>query len=124
MIDMSKVLLQYWDREQGKAVTITPDTPLPIAGVAGGGGVNFLSGPGDPTIDVGQSGDVYLNTTNGDLFNKNDEWELLMNLMGPQGPGGAEGPEGKQGPAGADGFPTEEMWNDLVARVESIEGEE
>ena len=60
---------------------------------------------------------------------------------GPQGPAGADGaqgPEGPQGPAGADGaagakgdpgddgadgFPSESDWNDLVARVEALEGE-
>lgn len=60
--------------------------------------------------------------------------------QGPQGPEGLEGPEGPQGPAGADGsdgaegpqgpagadgadgFPSESQWNDLVARVEALEG--
>lgn len=41
---------------------------------------------------------------------------------GPEGPQGPEGPEGPQGPAGADGFPSESDWNDLVARVEALEG--
>src|SRR5699024_5640660 len=47
---------------------------------------------------------------------------------GPQGPEGPEGPEGPKGPkgatgaAGADGFPSEAQWNDLVARVEALEG--
>ena len=48
--------------------------------------------------------------------------------QGPQGPEGPEGPEGPKGPkgatgaAGADGFPSEAQWNDLVARVEALEG--
>ena len=52
---------------------------------------------------------------------------------GPQGPPGADGKDGEQGPKGdkgekgdpgADGFPTEEMWNDLVARVTALENQE
>ena|SRR5699024_5552959 len=45
--------------------------------------------------------------------------------QGPEGPAGADGSdgaEGPQGPAGADGFPSESQWNDLVARVEALEG--
>lgn len=42
---------------------------------------------------------------------------------GPQGPKGDDGPEGPQGPKGDDGFPTEAQWNDLVSRVEALEGE-
>lgn len=42
---------------------------------------------------------------------------------GPQGPKGDDGPEGPQGPKGDDGFPTEAEWNDLVSRVEALEGE-
>ncbi|MGG4344929.1 hypothetical protein [Paenibacillus lautus] len=29
---MDKVVLQYYDREQGKAITVTPETPLPMGG--------------------------------------------------------------------------------------------
>src|SRR5690625_2859642 len=43
--------------------------------------------------------------------------------QGPQGPEGPEGPQGPEGPAGADGFPSESQWNDLVSRVEALEGE-
>lgn len=31
---MEKVVLQYYDRQQGKAVTVTPETPLPMGGGA------------------------------------------------------------------------------------------
>lgn len=50
---------------------------------------------------------------------------------GEQGPPGEQGPQGEQGPPGKDGndgddgkdgFPTEEQWNDLVARVDALEG--
>lgn len=58
---------------------------------------------------------------------------------GPEGPEGPEGPKGPEGPAGkdgakgtkgepgpagadgADGAPSQEQWDDLVARVEALE---
>jgi hypothetical protein len=36
--------------------------------------------------------------------------------------GGEQGSKGDKGERGADGFPTEEQWNELVARVETLEG--
>ena len=42
--------------------------------------------------------------------------------QGPKGDTGAKGPKGDTGAAGADGFPSEAQWNDLVARVEALEG--
>jgi len=104
------------------------NNPVPVVfsgGVGGSGSMRFLSGPQNPDANVGMPGDVYLNTTTGDLFrNDNGTWNLLMNLMGPQGPEGpqgAEGPQGPQGPPGEPGFPTESEWNALVARVEALE---
>lgn len=70
-------------------------------GAGGGGGVNFLSGTTDPTGDIGADGDIYLNTNSGDLFKKEGgEWNLLMNLVGPQGPQGLQGPPGADGEDG------------------------
>lgn len=49
---------------------------------------------------------------------------------GPKGDSGAKGAKGDPGAAGpkgdpgADGFPTEAQWNELVARVEALEGAE
>ncbi|MGN7284339.1 hypothetical protein ACTHP3_05225 [Shouchella rhizosphaerae] len=58
--------------------------------------------------------------------------------QGPKGDPGPEGPEGPQGPAGPKGdtgakgdkgdkgdpgFPTEQQWDDLVARVDTLESE-
>jgi len=71
-----------------------------LSGGSGGGGMNFLSGEQDPDAEIGNSGDVYLNTTSGDLFRKNGDWSLEVNLVGPQGP---EGPQGEQGPEGPQG---------------------
>lgn len=43
--------------------------------------------------------------------------------QGPQGPEGPRGPEGPQGPPGKDGFPSQQEWDDLVARVEALENQ-
>jgi len=31
---VTNVIMQYWDPEKGKAVTVTPETPFPVGGVA------------------------------------------------------------------------------------------
>lgn len=41
---------------------------------------------------------------------------------GPQGPKGDKGEKGVKGDKGDPGFPTEEEWNDLVSRVDALEG--
>ena len=51
--------------DDGKALRVE------VLGGIGGSNMRFLSGVTDPTPDIGAPGDVYLNTTSGDLF-KND----------------------------------------------------
>src|SRR5690606_29340196 len=99
---MSKDGLLKFLGADGQVVHVSPSNPLPIAGGGGGGGgMDFLHGDTDPTGALGKEGDVYLNTSSGDLFRKeNGSWTLLMNLIGPQGP---QGQQGQQGPPGADG---------------------
>jgi len=95
-------LLKYLGAD-GEVVYVSPSNPIPTAGGGGGGGggMDFLHGDTDPTGALGKEGDVYLNTSSGDLFRKeNGSWTLLMNLIGPQGP---QGQQGQQGPPGADG---------------------
>lgn len=95
-------LLKYLGAD-GEVVHVSPSNPIPTAGGGGGGGggMDFLHGDTDPTGALGKEGDVYLNTSSGDLFRKeNGSWTLLMNLIGPQGP---QGQQGQQGPPGADG---------------------
>lgn len=94
----------------------------------GGSGMEFHFGNTAPDTAVGQSGDVYLNTSNGDFYQKEETWNLIANLKGPKGDTGSQGLQGpkgdtgEQGPAGANGFPTEQQWNELVARVSALEG--
>jgi hypothetical protein len=48
--------------------------------------VEWHFGDTDPAPELGADGDFYLNTTSGDLFQKNiDVWELIGNLQGPAG---------------------------------------
>src|SRR5690625_566602 len=91
----------------------------------GGSSMRFIGGVGEPDQSIGAHGDVYLDSSNVDLYNnKNGSWEFELNLKGPKGdtgdPGtdGDPGDKGDPGESGADGFPSEEDWNDLVARVE------
>src|SRR5690606_19379030 len=100
---MSKDGLLKFLGTDGQVVHVSPSNPIPIAGDGGGngGGMDFLHGSTDPGASLGKEGDVYLNTSSGDLFRKeNGTWTLLMNLVGPQGP---QGQQGQQGPPGADG---------------------
>lgn len=61
------MILQFWDVEKKKVVTVSAENPLPMAALGGGGeGMRFLSGEGAPTSDVGAPGDVYLDTSTGD----------------------------------------------------------
>ena len=66
-------------------------------GGTGGISMNFLYGATNPTQEVGNSGDVYLNTESGDLFKKEDAWILVSNLKGPQGEQGIQGEQGTPG---------------------------
>src|SRR5690554_4655711 len=74
-------------------------------GMGGGTSMEFLFGSTAPGDTVGKTGDVYLNTANGDFYKKTDAWTKIGVLMGPQGPEGPEGPEGPQGEQGIQGEP-------------------
>lgn len=80
-----------------------------LQGVGGGASMEFLFGSTAPEDTMGKSGDVYLNTANGDFYKKSDAWTKIGNLMGPQGP---QGPEGPQGDRGADGVSVEDITSD------------
>ena len=41
--------------------------------------------------------------------------------QGPKGDTGEQGPQGIQGPKGADGFGTEEQYNEIIRRIEALE---
>jgi hypothetical protein len=63
----------------------------------------WLSGAGAPAGTLGKIGDWYLNTSNGDVYEKTADttWTLRANITGPQGIQGIQGPEGPEGDPGA-----------------------
>lgn len=91
-----------------------------LNGIGGPGGTGGKGEKGDP----GES--AYEIAVRNGFEGTEQEW--LESLIGPQGPKGDKGDkgdpgeQGPQGPPGEDGFPTEEMWNELVSRVEALEG--
>lgn len=95
---------------------------LAYAGGGGGGGSVWRSGAGAPSNSLGDDGDFYLNTTNGDVYYKSSgTYSVVANIKGPPGDPGDPGPAGASAyeVAVAEGFVgTEEEWLDsLVSTV-------
>lgn len=67
-----------------------------------GGGAAWLSGSGAPSGATGDVGDWYINTANGDTYEKTgtSTWTSRVNLKGATGDAGADGAAGATGPAG------------------------
>ena len=58
----------------------------------GGGGSAWFDGAGTPSNGLGANGDYYLNTTNGDVYEKaGGVWSVVGNIQGPAGAAGAAG---------------------------------
>jgi hypothetical protein len=74
-------------------------------GPAGLAGEAWFAGAGVPSSGVGAINDWYLNTTNGDFYEKTSGtvWTLRGNLKGPTGPQGAQGNTGATGSQGPQG---------------------
>ena len=76
-----------------------------IDGINGIDGSMIYTGTTDPQDSLGVDGDIYINTENGDLWQKaSGSWSLLGNITGPAGADGADGADGEQGPAGISGY--------------------
>ena len=74
------------------------------SGAAGKDGASIHSGSGTPKTNVGNNGDTYVNTTNGDIYKKEaGVWQLAGNIKGAQGSKGDKGDTGAQGPKGSKG---------------------
>lgn len=93
-----------------------PSTPLSAArlnhiedGIAN---VELTPGPEGPQGPAGPAGADGAKGAKGDA-----------GPAGADGAKGAKGDKGDTGPAGADGFPSEEQWNALVARVDALEAD-
>ena len=97
----------------------------------GGGGAGE---PGKSAYEIavenGFEGDeqAWLESLKGEKGDKGDAG--LQGPQGEQGPPGVDGADGGQGPKGdtgekgADGFGTEAQYNDIIARLEALEGAE
>lgn len=73
--------------------TVPVWTPIPT-GAPGLPGESWWSGAGAPSAATGNEGDWYLDTTNGDVWEKVDAttWTVKANIKGPQGIQGVRGP--------------------------------
>lgn len=106
----------YYEKTGASAWTqrgslLGPQGPAGTAGTAGAAGSKWYTGAGAPATGAGIVGDFYLNSTNGDYYEKTGAatWTLRGNLRGPQGATGStgsQGPQGIQGPAGPSGAST------------------
>ena len=73
-------------------------------GTNGKDGKSILSGTGKPSNTTGIDGDLYLDSTTGDLYFKDGgTWKPNGNLKGSKGDKGDTGATGPQGPKGQDG---------------------
>ena len=82
-----------------------PTGPTGSTGATGTRGSTWTSGAAAPGSTSDRlSGDKYLNTTNGDIYNYTGAtWQLIGNIEGPQGVQGLQGSTGPQGPQGIQG---------------------
>lgn len=83
-----------------------PAGPTGPEGPQGPQGSLWSTGAGVPSAGTGVVGDFYLNTTNGDVYEKTgaSTWTLRDNLTGPAGAVGATGPTGPTGATGPQGI--------------------
>lgn len=74
-------------------------------GSNGADGATILTGSGAPSDGNGNDGDLYMNTANGDVYQKGSgAWgSAIANITGPAGATGATGATGAQGPQGDPG---------------------
>lgn len=72
-----------------------------IKGDDGKQGSSIHTGSGTPKANLGDIGDLYLDTRTGDVYEKNaDGWVKIANLQGPAGPAGPQGQKGSDGTGG------------------------
>lgn len=86
-------------------------------GAAGPPGSVWWTGSGAPASGTGIVGDFYLNSANGDYYQKTgtSTWTLQGNIKGPTGATGATGSPGATGPTGP-GVPVAGLTNQVLAK--------
>lgn len=82
-------------------------------GPTGPSGEKWFTGSGAPSGATGSQNDWYLDSANGDYYEKTgaSAWTLRGNLKGPAG---AQGPQGPQGPTGASDLTILDAKGDLI----------
>ncbi len=63
-------------------------------------GSKIYTGSGVPSSDLGVKGDIYIDTSNGDLYAKNEAWDKVGNIKGDKGEDGTDGTNGQNGSDG------------------------
>ncbi len=85
-------------------------------GEDGKDGSTWLTGTSKPADTLGKVGDMYLNTTNGDVYQKEEAgWTLKMNIKGEDG---EDGKDGLNGSTGSQGKPGETAYSNTILPVE------
>lgn len=83
------------------------DQTIPKNGNDGRNGNSILSGTTDPSSEIGQAGDFYINILTSKFFGpKSNVWPSGISLVGPQGERGGGG----TGPAGPSGASDSVLW--------------
>ena len=83
---------------------IGPIGPVGPQGLQGVRGSRWFSGQSTPTYSSDNiTGDMYLNTSNGDVYRYDNTYSKVGNIRGPQGLQGVVGPQGPQGIQGIQG---------------------
>ena len=97
----------YLDLLTGDIYKRDPNTWTKIGNIKGSDGKQgsaIHTGSGAPKADLGDIGDLYLDTNTGDVYEKTaDGWVKLANLKGPAGPQGPQGSKGADGSGGSSG---------------------
>ncbi|MBW2315289.1 MAG: hypothetical protein JRH10_13950, partial [Deltaproteobacteria bacterium] len=105
---------EYYLRVAGGAAscsvvpTVADDAEHAIAKVtvraAGTGAARWLSGSGEPQIELGRDGDFFLDQPGEEVYRKGcGRWLPVASIAGEVGPQGPPGPGGPVGPPGASG---------------------
>lgn len=72
-------------------------------GIDGEDGSRIYTGSGLPSAALGVQGDIYIDTSNGDLYSKGEDWDKVGNIKGEKGDKGEPGENGSNGSNGSDG---------------------
>ena len=86
-------------------------------GKDGEDGSTWLTGTSKPSETLGKVGDMYLNTSNGDVYQKEESgWTLKMNIQGEDGEDGKDGTNGSNGSSGPKG---DTAWSNTILPSEN-----